>query len=167
MLIVLGSYWLCIWQCSWRKLGFIPIIFGIISMCFSPLQPDFVFSPSAQQIAIRSSSEQLMMLPLKQDQWINRIWQEKLGVKQLSATQKKYWRQVINGQSVEQLPKLVCQRKKCIYDSAVTFDFFGHIWFDKQILPTMNGGYIYLVPQHKWQPLWPLNYCRPWHHCGV
>lgn len=166
ILIVLGGYWLCIWQRPWRRYGIVLIAFGLIASFYRQPQPDFVFSENAKQIALKNQNNEMIMLPLKKDSWLQNLWQENLHLKKLSDAERIKIKELINSETEDNTNNLNlrCKINKCTYKELINFDFKGNIYFNNHKLDTANGGYIY-ISQKKWQPLWSNKECRPWQNC--
>lgn len=157
LLIVVGGFWLCIWQRRWRLWGILPIVIGIMSLFLTQNIPDVVFSPWAENIAVRDNKGDLVMLTRKKDSWIKDVWQENLRLKNLSS--KEYAKLKIDN--------LKCDNKgACTYKNAVRFMSDGNIEFMHKMLDISAGGYIFLGREPYWRPLWDSKQCRPWQECA-
>ena len=150
-LTVIGGFWLCIWQRPWRKLGLLPIIIGLLPLFFPPSPPDMIFSPQAQSIAIRNDSGDMVLATSKNDSWLKQIWQENLGLNPSF--------------SKNSITKLNCTDSLCTYTPNIAYDTNGSIYIQKRKIDTTAGGYIYLTPHIRWQPMWNNRQCRAWDNC--
>lgn len=156
LLIVVGGFWLCVWQRCWRYWGIMPIIIGIFPLFFAAETVDFVFSPNAENIALRDNVGNLVMLSDKRDNWISDLWQENLQLKPLSKQERK----------MLHIEGLKCKDKGvCTYKNAVEFSSDGNIKFLQEAIDTSAGGYIFLGQKPYWKPLWNNKKCRPWQKC--
>ena len=166
ILIILGAYWLCVWQLPWRKWGIYIIILGCLPMFFHK-EPAMVFNENAQNIAIRDKNNSLLVLPFHPNNWVQHIWRENLKIKELSPNEKKLLKEIISGSTTQRdLIDLQCKENVCIYKSDIKFDFEGNIYIKDKPIDTTAGGYIYINNDnitHK--PLWNNNQCRYWHKC--
>ena len=166
ILIILGAYWLCVWQLPWRKWGIYIIILGCLPM-FYHKEPAMVFNENAQNIAIRDKNNSLLVLPFHPNNWVQHIWRENLKIKELSPNEKKLLKEIISGSTTQRdLIDLQCKENVCIYKSDIKFDFEGNIYIKDKPIDTTAGGYIYINNDnitHK--PLWNNNQCRYWHKC--
>ena len=162
ILIVLGAYWLCIWQRKWRRWGILAIALGIMCMIIPLKKPDVVFSVDAEQIAVRDQNNELILLPLKKDNWLQSIWQEELALKIPSKDETKQIRSAMfeGGKMPENLP-MECDKHKCVYKDKVVISPMGII-VDGRKIDISAGGYIYVKDNVSWQPLWHNNN-RLWH----
>ena len=161
ILIILGGFWLCIWQKSWRKLGFLPIISGIIPLFLPAKQPDMIFTPHAEQIALKDKSGNLLMLPLKRNNWLQQTWQENLNVKFPNSLQASGLKATLEGQDISADFALKCNATECVYNTVVKWDFSGNVYLNNQKIDSSAGGNIYLGATPYWLPLWP-NQHRLW-----
>lgn len=158
LLIVCGSFWLCVWQQRWRRWGIIAIILGVVPLLFPPKMPDMVFSPSAQDIAVRDNAGNLVLLPRKNDAWIKNLWIENLHLRPLSRKE----------QNALQIDALKCDKDaRCTYKDVVTFDAAGNLSLSQQPLDTTAGGYIFFAPKPYVLPLWNNKHCRAWQYCNL
>lgn len=153
VLIVCGGFWLCVWKQRWRFWGVMPIIVGIVPLCLPPEEPVMVFSPNAEDIAVRDDGGNLVMLPRQNDTWVKSLWTENLKLKSLSRSEQK----------TLQISGLNCDDSgKCVYKDIITFDNAGNVLLDTEKIDTFAGGCIYLGKKIHWQPLWNNKQIRPW-----
>lgn len=153
LLIVCGGFWLCVWQQRWRRWGLIPIFIGILPLFMPPKIPDMVFSPKAENIAVRDNDNNLVMLTSHDDAWIKSMWSENLHLKPLSNKEADNLK--INA--------LKCNNKgECVYKNAVTFNEKGTISINEKEIDNSAGGYIYIGKNISWQPLWNNQTSRLW-----
>lgn len=155
VLIVLGSFWLCVWQQKWRRWGIIPIILGTLPLFLPTAKPDMVFSPHGADIAVRDNVGDLVMLPRQNDSWVKNLWVENLELKALSRRE----------QNNLDISALKCNENECVYQDAVSFDQTGNIKLNHRQIENSAGGYIYLGTKPYWQQLWNNTKCRPWDNC--
>ena len=154
ILIVLGGFWLCIWQQKWRRLGIIPIVIGILPLFWPSAKPDMVFSPHGADISLRDNAGDLVMLPRQNDNWVRNLWIENLQLKPLSRREQ----QNLN------IAQLKCNETACVYKNVITFDRAGNIKLNNRQIDNSAGGYIYLTPEPYWKPLWNKSQQRPWNN---
>ena len=153
MLIVCGGFWLCVWRHRWRFWGFVPIVVGAMPLFLSPKMPEMVFSPNAEDIALRDIRGDLVMLPRKNDSWIKSLWIENLHLKP----------QMPKEQDALRIIDLKCdETKKCIYKNIITFDNKGRIFIGREKIDTSAGGYVYFTQTPYWKPLWNIQNRRLW-----
>lgn len=158
LLIVCGGFWLCVWKQRWRRWGLAPIMLGILPLFWPPKMPDAVFSPYAEDIAVRDDAGDLVMLPRQNDSWVESLWTENLHLKHLSRKEREALR----------ITDLKCDGSgKCVYKNAVKFDATGNIALNNEPLDTAAGGYIYLEGKPYWRPMWNNKHCRPWERCII
>lgn len=155
LLIVCGGFWLCVWQRRWRWWGAVPILFGIIPLFFPLKEPDMVFSPRAEDVAVRDNNGDLVMLPRQNDAWVQNLWAENLHLKPLSRKERENL----------QISDLKCAEGVCVYKDAVTFDATGKITLGQKQIDNTAGGYIFLKGEPYWRPLWNNKHCRLWQQC--
>jgi len=58
LIFTFGFFWLCLWQTSWRFLGFIIIACSLIIM-FSNQKPDFIYDHNLKIVAIKNKQDEL------------------------------------------------------------------------------------------------------------
>ena len=156
LLIVCGGFWLCVWHRRWRWWGVVPIIIGVIPLFFAPRVPDMVFSPSAEDVAVRDNNGDLVMLPRQNDAWVESLWTENLHLKPLSRTERESL----------QISDLKCDDEVCVYKNAVTFDATGKVMLGQEQIDSAAGGYIFLSKEPYWRPPWNNKHCRLWQQCA-
>lgn len=163
--IVCGAYWLCAWQRKWRLWGLLPVFIGVISMCWS-LRPDMVFAPKGEGIALRDKNGEMLLMPLKTDNWTVSVWRENLHLKDLNKEQKEELKEIFAGHktNLSQLA-LECDENKCVYKNVVTFSKQGNIQIEGKNIDNNVGGYIYIQDKTKVVPLQSQKGCRRWQVC--
>lgn len=154
ILIVIGGFWLCVWQQKWRRLGIIPIVIGVLPLFWPSAKPDMVFSPYGADIALRDNAGDLVMLPRQNDSWVKNLWIENLELKPLSRCEQRNL----------SISELKCAENACVYKNAITFDQTGNIKLNNRQIDNSAGGYIYLTPEPHWKPLWNKSQQRPWNN---
>ena len=75
LLIIFGGLWLCLWQKSWRHLGWILIVAGSLSL-LTVKTPDVIAGDEGKAIAVRNSQGKLQLLP-GGNKWMKQNWQKK------------------------------------------------------------------------------------------
>lgn len=164
-LIICGSYWLCVWQRTWRLWGVIPILLGVISMFFGS-QPDMVFASGGEGIAVRNKAGEMLLMPMKTDSWTLSVWRENLHLKELNKEQKNELKEIFTGSKTDfENISLKCDTEKCVYMDSVVFSKSGNIKIDGKNIDNSTGGYIFKQDKTKVVPLQPQDVCRPWRAC--
>ena len=142
-LIVCGGYWLCVWQRNWRLWGLLPILIGVCSM-FLGSQPDMVFAPKGEGIALRNKAGEMLLLPMKTDGWTLSVWRENLHLKELNKEQKKELKEIFAGSKTDlENIALKCDAEKCVYLDSIEFSKQGNIRIDGKNIDNSGGGYIF------------------------
>ena len=164
-LIVCGGYWLCVWQRNWRLWGLLPILIGVCSM-FLGSQPDMVFAPKGEGIALRNKAGEMLLLPMKTDGWTLSVWRENLHLKELNKEQKKELKEIFAGSKTDlENIALKCDAEKCVYLDSIEFSKQGNIRIDGKNIDNSGGGYIFKRDKTKVMPLQPQGVCRSWRGC--
>lgn len=164
-LIVCGGYWLCVWQRKWRLWGMLPILIGISTIFFG-LQPDMVFAPKGEGIALRNKAGEMLLMPLKTDSWTVSVWRENLHLKELNKEQKAELKKIFAGSKTDlENITLKCDAEKCVYLDSIEFSKQGNIRIDGKNIDNSDGGYIFKRDKTKVMPLQPQGVCRPWRGC--
>ena len=164
-LIVCGGYWLCVWQRKWRLWGILPILIGISTIFFG-LQPDMVFAPKGEGIALRNKAGEMLLMPLKTDSWTVSVWRENLHLKELNKEQKAELKKIFAGSKTDlENIALKCDAEKCTYLDSIEFSKQGNIRIDGKNIDNSGGGYIFKRDKTKVMPLQPQGVCRPWRGC--
>lgn len=164
-LIVCGGYWLCVWQRKWRLWGILPILIGFSTIFFG-LQPDMVFAPKGEGIALRNKAGEMLLMPLKTDSWTVSVWRENLHLKELNKEQKAELKKIFAGSKTDlENIALKCYAEKCIYLDSIEFSKQGNIRIDGKNIDNSDGGYIFKRDKTKVMPLQPQGVCRPWRGC--
>lgn len=164
-LIVCGGYWLCVWQRNWRLWGLLPILIGVCSM-FLGSQPDMVFAPKGEGIALRDKNGEMLLMPIKTDRFVISVWRENLHLKELNKEQKKELKEIFAGTKTDlENIALKCDAEKCVYLDSIEFSKQGNIRIDGKNIDNSGGGYIFKRDKTKVVPLQPQGVCRPWRGC--
>lgn len=164
-LIVCGSYWLCVWQRKWRLWGMLSILIGVGSMFFGS-QPDMVFAPKGEGIALRNKAGEMLLMPLKTDSWTVSVWRENLHLKELNKEQKAELKKIFADSKTDlENIALKCDAEKCTYLDSIEFSKQGNIRIDGKNIDNSGGGYIFKRDKTKVMPLQPQGVCRPWRGC--
>lgn len=164
-LIVCGGYWLCVWQRNWRLWGLLPILIGVCSM-FLGSQPDMVFAPKGEGIALRDKNGEMLLMPIKTDRFVISVWRENLHLKELNKEQKEELKKIFAGTKTDlENIALKCDAEKCVYLDSIEFSKQGNIRIDGKNIDNSDGGYIFKRDKTKVVPLQPQGVCRPWRGC--
>lgn len=164
-LIVCGGYWLCVWQRNWRLWGLLPILIGVCSM-FLGSQPDMVFAPKGEGIALRNKAGEMLLLPMKTDGWTLSVWRENLHLKELNKKEKEELKEIFAGSKTDlENIALKCDAEKCIYLDSIEFSKHGSIKINGKNIDNSVGGYIFKKNKTKVKSLQPHGVCRPWRGC--
>jgi len=169
LLIVCGGYWLCIWRLKWRWWGVFPIALGIISMFFTPTEPDVVFAANGDGFAVRDKGGNMVLLPQKTDSWIQKIWKENLRLRELSKEEKSVLKEIYTGK--KKLPEvldLTCTQEKCLYKGIITLAKDGSLFNGGEKIDNAVGGYIFIKNgKVRIVPFYNKKNCRLWNICTV
>lgn len=119
--IVFGALWLCIWNKSWRKLGWIGVVIGTLSV-FSVKTPDVLINEDASAVAFKDNMGELVIMPSRGNYFSKKIWLEKTANNKLSAKQNKLLKQIYKGEAVDaNWLDLKCDNYSCIYKNVVKY----------------------------------------------
>lgn len=117
--IVLGGLWLCIWQEKWRRLGWIGIIIGSLSMLTNKV-PDVMVDATGTVVAVKDNADNLVVLPSRGKYFIKNIWIDKTAGHKLNPEQKKQLKDIWDGKSTNKAwLDLECTPKQCRYKNKV------------------------------------------------
>ena len=164
-LIVCGGWWLCVWQRKWRLWGVLPILIGVGSMFFGS-QPDMVFAPKGEGIALRDKNGEMLLMPMKTDNWTVSVWRENLHLKELNKEQKAELKKIFAGSKTDlENITLKCDAEKCVYLDSIEFSKQGNIRIDGKNVDNSVGGYIFKKNKTKVELLQPQGVCRPRRSC--
>lgn len=164
-LIVCGGWWLCVWQRKWRLWGVLPILIGVGSMFFGP-QPDMVFAPKGEGMALRNQNGEMLLMPQKTDSWTVSVWRENLHLKELNKKQKEELKEIFAGTKTNfESINLKCEAEKCVYLDSIEFSKQGNIKINGKNIDNSVGGYIFKKNKTKVESLQPHGVCRPWRSC--
>jgi competence protein ComEC len=75
---VLGGLWLCLWRTSWRRLGLIGLVLGLLLTVLQQ-RPDLLIDDRGQIVAVRLDDGRLALSPWKRDRWITDSWLQDAG----------------------------------------------------------------------------------------
>lgn len=165
VLIVCGGWWLCVWQRKWRLWGVLPILIGASTVFFGS-QPDMVFAPKGEGIALRNKAGEMLLMPMKTDSWTVSVWRENLHLKELNKEQREELKEIFAGSKTDfDNIALKCDAEKCVYLDSLTFYKQGNINIDGKNIDNSAGGYIFRQDKTKVVPLQPQGICRPWLGC--
>jgi competence protein ComEC len=81
---VLGGLWLCLWRTSWRRLGLVGLVLGLLLTVLQQ-RPDLLIDARGQIIAVRLDDGRLALSPWKRDRWITESWLQDAGQDQGAA----------------------------------------------------------------------------------
>ena len=166
ILIIFGGYWLCAWQQNWRKLGFIPVIIGFLSL-FTVSSPDIVFSEKGKDFALRDNHGFMRIITPNTNNFLKKIWNEHFDIPKSNKKTKKKINQIYDGNLYEpDFIDLKCDTEKCIYKNKISLYKKGFIKINNKDIDNKSGGYIYLNKDIKYKPLRNINNNRIWHKRG-
>jgi competence protein ComEC len=80
----LGGLWLCLWRTSWRRLGLVGLVLGLLLTVLQQ-QPDLLIDARGQIVAVRLDDGRLALSPWKRDRWITDSWLQDAGQDQGAA----------------------------------------------------------------------------------
>lgn len=153
--IVVGGFWLCVWQRPWRRLGIVPIVIGLLPL-LRPVAPDMAVAPHGEGIAVRNAAGEMVLLPHKIDGWTKSVWAENLHIVELPRAENKALSAALRGEGKmpDNLP-LQCSAAGCIYGGQVVFTPQGKIsTVSGEMVDNGRGLYIYCKPELKMVPLY-------------
>ena len=81
---VLGGLWLCLWRTSWRRLGLLGLVLGLLLTVLQQ-RPDLLIDARGQIVAVRLDDGRLALSPWKRDRWITESWLQDAGQDQGAA----------------------------------------------------------------------------------
>lgn len=167
LLIVCGGYWLCVWKLKWRRWGMIPVLLGIATMFFAPSSPDVVFAAKGEGIAVRDNNGEMVLLPRRIDNWVRKIWQENLRLKELSKDENAELKEIYAGKkSAPEWLKLRCTKEECLYNERVRILKNGTVFVDGKETDNAVGAYIFLKKEKtEVLPFYNRGSCRLWNVC--
>ena len=167
ILVICGTYWLCIWQQAWRRWGIILIIAGILSIFLPQTSPDLVFSENMSDISVRDNSGNLVWIPYKRNSWIQNIWKENLNLIDMNKKQHKQFKRSLNSNTKLKIDNidLTCDNKSCIYKDKVEFTLNKMLKIENIDADISNGGYVYFNNKPRLKPFINKKMCRPWQTC--
>ena len=121
LFIVFGGLWLCIWTRPWRKIGFILILIGTLSICFI-YKPDFIISGNGKLVGVKDNQDNIILLPTRGESFNRQVWSQKMASIPLDAEYKARLKEIYRGN--DQYPKWIdikCDKEKCIYKKYITY----------------------------------------------
>ena len=146
LLIVFGGLWLCIWQRKWRLWGIFPIIIGFLSI-FCVSKPDVIYDSKGTHIALKDNSENLVIMPTRSSQFLNKMWQEKTASKSLDADKQKLLKKIYKGKAADKnWIDLSCTEDSCTYKNKFFWEKGGNITVNDRIRDTYEdmGAAVYI-----------------------
>ena len=167
ILIIIGAYWLCIWQQPWRKWGILPLIIGLSTLLFPPKYPDMVFTDNLEEIALRDQDLNMIRLPYGQNRWIENIWKENLQLADMKKEEQKKFKQFLQNTAETNFDNLnlQCHDDGCIYNNRIEFSRGKKLRIDHQNFDFSTGGYIYLDKEITIKYFANSLSCRIWQNC--
>lgn len=166
ILIIFGGYWLCAWQQNWRKLGFIPIIIGFLSI-FTISSPDVIFSENGKDFAVKDNYGNTRIITPNTNSFLQKIWNENFDIPKSNKKTKKKIKQIYDGNLYEpDFIELKCDTEVCSYKNKVHLNKNGNIKINNKDIDNKSGGYIYLNKDIKYKPLRNINIHRIWNKRG-
>ncbi|MGI9503896.1 MAG: ComEC/Rec2 family competence protein, partial [Geminicoccaceae bacterium] len=73
VLVLLGGLWLALWRTSWRRLGLVPVVLGVL-LAAMHRQPDMLIDSRGMLMAVRLDDGQIALSPWKKDSWVTKGW---------------------------------------------------------------------------------------------
>lgn len=110
--IIFGMLWLCLWQRSWRWLGLVGIITGIV-LTITNNPPDIIVSQTGKLIAVRAADGSLHIANMQSNRFTAEIWLERNGSDEALPWPKSNVLQ--DNELPRQTKELTCDVKGCIY----------------------------------------------------
>ncbi len=77
-LMALGGLWIAIWRLSWRWLGLVPLVLGIL-LAWSAPRADILVAADGRSIALRGADGRLGFIRPPKDKYAARLWLERDG----------------------------------------------------------------------------------------
>lgn len=109
--ITFGMLWICLWQRSWRWLGLIGIMTGIIVMLLNK-PPDIIVSQTGKLIAVRAADGSLHIANKQSNRFAAEIWLDRNGSEEALPWPKSV---PLQEDAPSQQNELTCDAKGCIY----------------------------------------------------
>ena len=119
--VLLGGLWICLWKESWRFLGLIPALTGVLIIAVTRA-PDLYITGDGRHVGIRNDQGELAMLRSRSGDFIRDMIRENAGVEEES-------------QALEDWPNADCNPDSCL----ATIHKDGRDW---QILATRSSHHI-------------------------
>lgn len=115
LLIVFGGLWLCLWNLSWRRWGWIGIVLGFLSILTVKV-PDVMINADAKLIAVKDNQGRLIILPSRGNYFDKQIWLERTASEKLPPREYEKLRKIYQGKKTDKdWIDLICDKKKCLY----------------------------------------------------
>lgn len=119
LFMIFGGLWICIWQESWRKYGWVAIIIGFLGI-FTVSNPDIIINEDASVVAVKDNQGKMVVLPSRGDNSLKRAWREKTASKELNKKEAKHLKEIYNKGIIDQdWLDLKCSKKYCDYKERV------------------------------------------------
>lgn len=167
ILIIIGAYWLCIWQQPWRKWSILLLIIGLSTILFPSKYPDMMFTDNLEGIALRNRYNNMVQLPYKQNKWLENIWRENLQFDNMDKEEQKKFKQFLKkkGKTNFDSLNLLCHNDSCIYNNRIEFSRGKTLNIDHKSINFTTGGYIYLDKDISVKYFYNTSSCRIWQSC--
>lgn len=110
--ITFGMLWICLWQRSWRWLGLISIMAGII-LTMTNKPPDIIVSQTGKLIAVRAADGSLHIANMRSNRFAAEIWLDRNGSDEASPWPKSVTLQ--NDELPQTSEALTCDAQGCIF----------------------------------------------------
>lgn len=110
--ILFGMLWICLWRRSWRWLGFIGVITGVI-LTITNSPPDIIVSQTGKLIAVRAADGSLHIANMRSNRFTAEIWLDRNGSDEALPWPKSNTLQ--DDELPQQFNELTCDAQGCIY----------------------------------------------------
>ncbi len=140
LLIVFGGLWLAIWQLPWRKLGWLGIILGCLSI-FTIQIPQAIISSDGLLLAVKDNHGRLLFLPRRGKIFNKQIWLEKTANKTLKQSDKQKLKEIWDGET--EYPEwidLKCTKLFCDYAGKFRYYKNGKLEINGIAFDTQTSG---------------------------
>lgn len=139
LLIVFGGLWLCLWNCPWRKWGWLGIIAGMLSM-LSVSVPELMISADGELVALKDRHSEMVILPTRGKNFYKQMWLEKTANDKLTAEENKKLRKIYQGKAVDlRWLDLRCDRESCLYKQRYKILKSGGLVVDRKRFDTQKA----------------------------